>query len=334
MCKSCLFGALVLMFACPDADARRRGRSPNNLTVKQKAKKHFKKGQKLFRKKKYAQAIVEFKQAYALRKHPAIQFNLAMSYASVNDTLNAARHIRIYLRTTKKKSKILPRSLRVVQDQTGILIVNTTNPSAKIFVDGALVGKGMVNIVVMIGDHPVDIRLGKRFAARKTIAIKPRQTRVWDVQESLLETPRPRRIITPGRNGHPPLTARRPGAGPEPAPKDSTKHKKLPIRWFVTTAAVAVAAVVAGVGIDQGLTVPLFREYERGGTTDRDLYNKVIAYRNVTISLYAAAGALGIAAAVIALYTKWKKRERAKSAVTILPVLGPRNIAFTLRWEH
>jgi hypothetical protein len=340
MSKWCLFGALVallLVFACPDADARRRRRKkrrkPAKVTAKSKAKKHFKKGQRLFRKKKYAEAIVHFKAAYALRKHPAIQFNIAMSYAYRNNTLAAARHIRIYLRVAKNKAKSLPNALLMILYQTGVLIINTPDPTAEIFVDGLPVGKGKAEIDVMIGKHSVEIRLGKRIAARRTVHVKPREERLWDLKEIPREAPRPRQIVH-RRVARPPPVARRGVVIPKPAPQVLKGRKKIHLGWFVTTAALAVAAVGAGVGIDQGVTAPAFREYESGGNTDRDLYSKVITYRNITISLYAVAGTLGISAIIIALYTQWKKRERTHSAITLAPAVGPGNIGFSLRWNH
>jgi len=335
MLKWCLFGALVLVFAVPDADARRRKKRRGSATwsIKKKAKEHFKNGRKLFRKKRYVQAVVEFKKAYALRKHPAIQFNIAMSYAFVQESIAAARHTRIYLKAAKGKARALPKVLLIVLHQTGVLTISTPDPKAEIFVDGRRVGKGKAEVIVMIGNHSVDIRLGKRIAMQRNIVIKPREERVWEIKEIPREASGPRRIVGVRRIVHPPSGTRPAVDVSNPAPGNSPKSKKLHVGWFVTTAALAIATVGAGLGVDKGLTKPTFKDYDSGGSVDRDLYNKVIAYRNTAISLFAAGGALGIAAVVIAIFTKWKKRERAKSAITIAPVIGPSSIGLTLRWD-
>lgn len=327
---------LIFVVFCPDVDARRRRRRRKKprvtavMKVKRQAKKHFKQGQRLFKKHKYAQAIVEFKKAFALRKHPAIQFNIALSYAYLNDTIAAARHSRLYLRIAKNRARQLPSVLQLALLQTGVLIINTPDPNAEIFVDGLLVGKGNANITVKVGKHSVDIRIGERIAARKTIEIKPREERVWDLKEIPREAPRPR-LIQPRVVRPPPV---RRVITKAIAPIDTYGRKRVHYKWFIVTVSIAVAAAAAGVAIDFAVTRPAFKKYEDGGQSDEALYEKIINYRNITIALYAGGAVAGVSAIVLAIYTRWRKKERSKPAVSLTPIVGPGNIGFSLRWDH
>jgi hypothetical protein len=337
MIKQFLVFLLIFVVFCPDVDARRRRRRRRRkpkvtavMKAKRQAKKHFKQGQRLFKRQKYVMAIMEFKKAFALRKHPAIQFNIALSYAYLNNTLAAARHSRLYLKLAKDKARQLPAVLQAVLLQTGVLIINTPDPEAEIFVDGLPVGKGNASVIVKVGKHSVDIRLGERIAARKTIEIKPREERVWDLKEIPREAPRPRRITpVPGMVRPPPMRRAIPEAI---APIDTFGRKKVHLAWFIMTASLAVAAVAAGVTIDFAVTRPAFKEYEDGGQIDEALYQKVINYRNTTIALYAAGGVAGFSAIILAIYTRWRKKER--STMLLTPMVGPESLGFSLRWDH
>lgn len=340
MLKQCLMFLLIFVVFCPEVDARRRRRRRRKrkprvtavMKAKLQAKKHFKQGQLLFKRHKYAQAIVEFKKAFAIRKHPAIQFNIALSYAYMSNTIAAARHSRLYLKLAKNKARQLPNVLQFVLLQTGVLIINTPDPKAEIFVDGLPAGKGKANVTVKVGKHSVDIRIGERIAARKTIEIKPREERVWDLKEIPREAPRPRRITPLRRVVRPPPERRVVPKVTEPV--DTKGHKKLHLRWFVIASSVLVAAMATGVTLDFAVTRPTFKKYEDGGQTDESLYSKIISYRNTTIALYAVGAVAGVSAIVLAIYTRWRKKERASPAVTLTPAVGPGNLGFSLRWDH
>jgi hypothetical protein len=110
-------------------------------------------------------------------------------------------------------------------------------------------------------------------------------------------------------------------------------REKLHWAYFTAALSLTVCAITAGVAVDVQAR-KAHSEYEDGDRTSRNLYDKTIRLRNMTIGLYAVAAGAGIAGLVLAFYTRWRKREQSKPGVSVMPTAGPGNIGFGLRWEH
>ena len=63
-----------------------------------KAKDLFQWGQKLYKQARYAEAIAKFEEAYSVRPHPVIYFNIGKCYEQLGETAKALRAYRDYLR--------------------------------------------------------------------------------------------------------------------------------------------------------------------------------------------------------------------------------------------
>lgn len=321
---------LLLVLLCPEAEARPRKRSTGTAdksAAKALARKHFKLGKQLFGRQKYSEAIAEFKIAYRIRRHPVILYNIAVTYAYQGNIVGAAETARYYLNSTKAKEQTLPRIVRSALTQTGVIIVKTSNPAAEILVDGFPKGKGRAEVTVKTGSHAVKIRLGPRVIARETIQVRPREVRVWDLKEIRGADPPPRRV----RRAPPPRPDPRPVTKPTAEPKRA--RGKLHWAYFTAALGLTVGAIAAGVAVDLQAR-KAYAEYEDGHRTSKNLYDRTIRLRNITIGLYAVAAGAGIAGLVLAFYTRWRKREQSKPGVSVMPTTGPGNIGFGLRWEY
>src|SRR5688572_2990206 len=64
----------------------------------QAAKKYFQWAQSLYKQARYAEAISKFEEAYRLKPHPTIFFNIGRCYEQLGDISKALKNYREYLR--------------------------------------------------------------------------------------------------------------------------------------------------------------------------------------------------------------------------------------------
>lgn len=338
--KRLILAMLVLAVAWPaDVSARRRKRRrrrraktvkvEKQLTGKEKARLQFRTGQSLFRRKKYGQAVEAFEEAYKSWKHKVIEFNIALCYAFLGQKLKAAEFLRKYLSGAKGLERKLPPILVGVYNGTGVLVVNTPDPKAEIFVDGMLVGRGKADVILEIGKRAVDIRLGDRIAARKTIEVVPREERMWDLKEipkppTTPQVPQPRVAET-----------RESTTAPTPTPPTTitVRRRAKGVHWAYFTAAVGLALAGAAAGVVMDMQVRKAREdYDTTGNPDS--WDRAAMFTKVTVSMWAVTGAAGITAAVLAIFTRWRKYERVTARVSMTPTVAPGMIGLSMEWQR
>ena len=211
----------------------------------------------------------------------------------------------------------------------GVLSINTPDPNAEIFIDGRPVGKGKVQVYLKVGKRAVDIRLGERIVARRTIHVGPREERVWDLKEIPKPPPEPR--VARPRPGYIPSPRGGGGGTPTVAARAESKGG---IHWgyFTGLAILAAAAGGAAVGMDM-LTRKTYDDY------DADPYNNSIRdrgllYRNLTIGALSVCAAAAVTATVLVFFTRWKKKEKSGPAVSIHPIVGPGSAGLNVTWRH
>lgn len=130
-----------------------------------KAKELFQWGQKLYKQARYAEAIAKFEEAYAVRPHPVIYFNIGKCNEQLGETAKALRNYRDYLRLApdaKDKETVtdaianLERRLREKGQQQ--LMVFADPPNARISVDGKELGGSPASVELVAGNHTLTVQ--------------------------------------------------------------------------------------------------------------------------------------------------------------------------------
>ena len=129
------------------------------------ARELFQWGQRLYKQARYAEAIAKFEEAYAVRPHPVIYFNIGRCYEQLGETAKALRAYRDYLRLApdaKDRETVadamvnLERRLREKGVQQ--LMVFADPPNARIEVDGKDLGTSPASVELVAGNHTLAVR--------------------------------------------------------------------------------------------------------------------------------------------------------------------------------
>ncbi len=302
-----------LQSAAPPAHARRGGRaSATDRRNRTKARKHFKKGRRLFHRRRYKQAVLEFEQAYQFWKHHSILFNLALAHALLGQKVQAGAYLRKYHKAPGKKRRRMPRILRVLKTQVATLIIKVADAAAVIFVDGQRVGYGAVEVVVLAGKHVVEVRKGDWVARRQQLTVAGGAEKSWE----LAEMPRQRA---------------RPRPGPDPVPKPKGKPlRRLHWAYFTGAAAVTVGLLAGAVA----MSVQNKKTYEK---FEQQPWDATVAAKgrkqqvtaNVLWGLTATAAA---ATAVLGVFTRWKLSSETSNKVSVAPGFWPGGASVKVQW--
>jgi hypothetical protein len=224
-----------------------------------KAKDLFQWGQKLYKQARYAEAIAKFEEAYAVRPHPVIYFNIGKCNEQLGETAKALRSYRDYLRLApdaKDKETVsdaianLERRLREKGMQQ--LMVFADPPSARISVDGKELGSSPASVELIAGNHTLTVaaegfeKVERSFvmqttrATEMTISLRP----VSAVKETPVVSDAPK--VEPKKT-----TVTDPGPPPPPPPMVVTPEQpqKKGRLWTYVAGGVAVAGLGAGIGL-------------------------------------------------------------------------------------
>lgn len=249
--------ALVLLLLAAPAAKKAPAPAPaaEDGDVK-KAKDLFTWGQKLYKQARYAEAISKFEEAYEVRPHPVIYFNIGKCYEQLGETAKALRSYRDYLRLSpdaKDKETVsdavanLERRLREKGQQQ--LMVFADPPNARISVDGKELGTSPASVELVAGNHTLLVsadgyeKVERSFvmqlsrATEMTISLRPVGAK---------ETP-PLVSDAPKKDDKPTLDPGTPPPAPplvvEPAPQKKGRV------WTYVVGGVAVASLGAGIGM-------------------------------------------------------------------------------------
>jgi hypothetical protein len=234
--------------AAPAADAAEQG------DVK-KAKELFQSGQKLYKQARYAEAIAKFEEAYLVRPHPVIYFNIGKCQEQLGETAKALRAYRDYLRLApdaKDKETVsdaianLERRLREKGMQQ--LMVFADPPNARIAVDGKELGSSPASVELVAGNHTLTVTADGYEKVERSFVMQT--TRATEMTISLrpagaapLATDTPRAETKPATNEPP----------PPPPPLVVTQPVEQPRKsgriWTYVAGGVAVASLGAGIGL-------------------------------------------------------------------------------------
>jgi tetratricopeptide (TPR) repeat protein len=247
----------------PPAKAAPAAKPEENADDVKKAKELFQRAQTLYKQARYAEAIDKFEEAYAVRPHPVIFFNIGKCYEQLNETPKALRAYRDYLRLmpdAKDRDTVtdaianLERRLK----ERGVqqLMVFADPPAAKISVDGKELGTSPASVELTAGNHMLTVTaegfepversfvMNTSRSTEMTINLRPAAKDVpppppppvVDVPKK--EEPKTASLTPPPKTDTPIITA------PEPA-----KKKGKVWTWVSGGVAVAGAGAALGMGL-------------------------------------------------------------------------------------
>jgi tetratricopeptide (TPR) repeat protein len=129
-----------------------------------RAKQAFVWAQKLYKQARYTEAIEKFEEAYRLKPHPFVLFNIGRCYEQLNEIPKALRSYREYLKAMPEAkdrelvSDAIVNLERRLKDQ-GVqqLLVYTDPPGAAVSVDGHSYGSSPSAVELHPGNHTVAI---------------------------------------------------------------------------------------------------------------------------------------------------------------------------------
>lgn len=159
------FALSAALAAGPTGSAASQADNGLSAADKAKAKELFGSGQKFYKAALYPEAIEKFQQAYAIRPHPVIFFNIAKCYEQLEETGKAMRAYRDYLRlspeATDKETvtdSIANLERRLKEKGQNQIIVFADPPTAKIEIDGKEVGTSPASAELASGTHKIAVR--------------------------------------------------------------------------------------------------------------------------------------------------------------------------------
>jgi PEGA domain len=220
-----------------------------------KAKTLFTNGQKLYKAGKYADAIAKFEEAFKVKSHPVIYFNIGKCWEQLGDSAKALRNFRDYLRLSPDASDRqqvtdsianLERRLREKGVQQLLIFAEPAN--AKIVVDGKDLGPSPASVELTAGSHELVVTAEGMDKVQRTITTTlTRATEMTITLQAAGSTPP---LVSDAPKKDPDTKVGDPGPPPPPPPVVTVPTEKKGGRLFTYVAGgVAVAALGAGIGM-------------------------------------------------------------------------------------
>lgn len=126
------------------------------------AKKYFQWAQSLYKQARYSESIAKFEEAYRLKPHPTIFFNIGRCYEQLNDLPRALKNYRDYLRIAPdaKDRELVTDAIanlerRLKEQGVQQLAVLTDPAGARVTVDDKYVGLAPLTLELKPGNHLV-----------------------------------------------------------------------------------------------------------------------------------------------------------------------------------
>lgn len=191
--------------------AHAQGTQDDALTKAARAR--FQEGVEAFDKGNFEAARASFKQAYALKQHPAVLLNLAQSSLKSGHYLESAKLFQQYLNDPQGDKKAdAQHGLTDSRAKLGRLDV-TAPPGSEVTVDSDVVGKTPLNEAVDVeaGNHTVRTRLADGTSSEQKIVVTAGQ--ILPVRFGAAAT-----VVTPPTNPIPPTNPENPNPPVNPNP--------------------------------------------------------------------------------------------------------------------
>jgi hypothetical protein len=276
MVRCCLviavcMGALTAYAAPPSPEV---ATSPAAEAVAKEARAAFLAGQKAYKLGRFSEAIERFQQAYQLKPHPIIRFNLAKCFEQLDAIPQALQSYRTYLfevpDTVDREAvtrSITALERKLARKSLQQLMVVAEPKDARVTVDGKLLGAPPSFVELGPGDHRLLIeREGLEPVSRSFVMSTQRSLELSFVLQPPPSTPAP--SAQPARAA--PSSSEAPPPSPPPLVLGAAGRPALRSKLWLPLIGFGVGAVLAGVGF-----------YETG-SSNAALHDELSAARQVT----------------------------------------------------
>jgi hypothetical protein len=168
---------------------------PSRSKADREADRHFKTGVNLFDERKFAEALAEFEQAYALKPHPLVLINLAAAHRALSQYDQAVDFYNRFLIEGEGKlsAEQLARGRTELDEllrQVARVEVITAPEGAEVQVDGRAIGQTPLDELLVLGpgDHTVAARLDGHHPAERKIRVAAGDTLEVEFALEVIET--------------------------------------------------------------------------------------------------------------------------------------------------
>lgn len=217
------------------------------------AKKYFQWAQSLYKQARYSEAIAKFEEAYRLKPHPTIFFNIGRCYEQLSDLPRALKNYRDYLRIAPdaKDRELVTDAIanleRRLKEQGVQQLAVLTEPSgARVTVDEKYVGLTPLTMELKPGNHLVALSKEGFEAVEKNVVLSAEKSMELNLslKAKVLATPPPTPVVVK--------------PAPVLTPKPEIVKPIEPAKPPATRTYTWVAAAVGGAGLATGITLGLF----------------------------------------------------------------------------
>jgi hypothetical protein len=292
------------------------------------AKLYFDKGVEYYGNKEWDLALEEFKNAFTLKPHWKIRYNIGLCYKQLKLWAQAMTELTLMLE--EGSEEISPTQAKKVEDviadlenKVAYLTLEGNIEKTEVYVDGKpIIGLALGGVLFLNpGEHRITVLVGEKVADETDIVVMGGQKKVLPVKidENLLKEKELKPVVKPEHEGE-----------IEKATKEKKKHKK-PRRWNVIAGSVLVslgAAALAGGGAAGIYALKqkqkrdevfddYMRQYNNGTATPaiweattaelRSYYDNAKASALASDILLAAGGGLVLTSLIVFLAPKEKK---------------------------
>jgi tetratricopeptide (TPR) repeat protein len=236
-CVTAIWLMIASLTSVGSPRAARAGETPQATAREVEAREHYAQGVELYRARRYALALSQFEQAYALHADPRLLFTLGQVQYELEEYARAVLSLRAYLQQARgippERRDLVTGQLASLQQKTGYLAVFVDVPGATISVDGEKVGVSPLRrLLVDIGEHRIGASHPGYLAASAQVQ------------------------VTPGELTQSELTL-------IPGPSEASEISSTP--FWITTAGLGTLAIVSGVA-----TMISHRHYEQALRTPQN----------------------------------------------------------------
>jgi hypothetical protein len=219
-----------------------------------KAKTLFTNGQKLYKAGKYADAIARFEEAFKVKSHPVIYFNIGKCWEQLGDSAKALRNFRDYLRLSPEATdrqqvtdSIANLERRLREKGVQQLLIFAEPATAKILVDGKDLGPSPASVELTAGTHELLVTAdGMDKVQRNITTTLTRATEMTITLQAGGSTPV---LVSDAPKKDTETKVSDPGPPPPPPPVVTVPTEKGGRLLTYVAGGVAVAALGAGIGM-------------------------------------------------------------------------------------